>query len=222
MTNSDKKSPLSTDLKVACEICHFNIIGEDIWYSKLVDMLRGELSKATISKALDMLFDWGIIRVEYSDTPDGKGRKLLAVSNSSKPIVHSLYVKYWYPYRKEIYDVRENHDDADKVYKTFEEWAFKYYHGSGIPQCRCHTCSRIDCHMHPCYHGSNACPVPTPLENFEDERRECERPIIDKLRDGDITWDEAIEKIGSEERVEMLLEARREIHFYNHNNDEEK
>ena len=213
----DLKSPLSNDFKVVCEIYHFNeTLHEDIWYSKLVDMLKGELSRATISAALDMLFDWGIIQPKYSETEDGKGRKLLEVSNDATCVVSELYAKYWFPYRREVYAAREIHVDKETIFQTFEEWANQYYHGRPVPQCRCHMCGRIDCCMNPKHDPNTYSPAPAPEENFEQDRKYKERVVIDKLRETEeITWDEAVAKVGSEERVEMLLEARREIHFYN-------
>lgn len=220
--SEDKKSPLSSDFKVACEIWHFcNTLHEEIWYSKLVDMLEGELSRATISTALDMLFDWGITKAKYGETENGKGRKLLEISNESSCVVGELYNKYWYPYRRAVYRARENPIDRSKIFKTFEDWADQYYCDGKIPECRCSNCGRIDCCMNPKYDIDTYFPAPTPEENYEQDRKNKERIIIDKLREGTMTWDEAIAEIGSEERVDMLLEARREIHFYNKEADEE-
>ena len=43
-------------------IYHFNQNKYPIWFGKLVESLNGEISKNTISHAIDTLFDWGIIQ----------------------------------------------------------------------------------------------------------------------------------------------------------------
>jgi hypothetical protein len=42
--------PLSSELKVACEIYHFNKAGEPVHFGKLVDRLKGVMSKQKISE----------------------------------------------------------------------------------------------------------------------------------------------------------------------------
>lgn len=92
--NKERRSPLSNEFKVATEIYRCEINGELIWYNKLVKDLEAEMSKNTVSKALDTLFDWGIIESEYGETQRGKPGKLLRVSDESKPVVAELYRRY--------------------------------------------------------------------------------------------------------------------------------
>jgi hypothetical protein len=95
----EKKSPLSNELKVATEIYHCEVNNELIWYHKLVSVLDGEISKNTVSKALDVLFDWGIVKSEYGETETGRAGKLLMITNECKPLIKDLYEKYWKDYR---------------------------------------------------------------------------------------------------------------------------
>ncbi|HII93204.1 MAG TPA: hypothetical protein HA262_13905 [Methanosarcina sp.] len=93
--NKGRKSPLSNEFKVATEIYHCEIKGESIWYNKLVSDLETEMAKNTVSKALDTLFDWGIIEFEYGETQRGRPGKLLRISDESKHVISELYFKYW-------------------------------------------------------------------------------------------------------------------------------
>lgn len=96
---ADAKNPLSNEFKVAAEIYACNENGELVWYTKLVQRLSGKLSKNTITRALDTLFDWGIVKAEYGETETGRAGKLLMVSNEAKPIVQELYLRYWKNYK---------------------------------------------------------------------------------------------------------------------------
>lgn len=96
---ADAKNPLSKEFKVAAEIYACNENGELVWYTKLVQRLSGKLSKNTIARALDTLFDWGIVKAEYGETETGRAGKLLMISNEAKPIVQELYLRYWKDYK---------------------------------------------------------------------------------------------------------------------------
>lgn len=89
------KNPLSNELKVAAEIFGCQERGEKVWLGKLQERLVGEISKNTISAALDTLFDWGIIKAEYGETEKGRPGRLLMISNESIPLIQELYEKYW-------------------------------------------------------------------------------------------------------------------------------
>jgi|GEM_PF-707850 len=89
------KNPLSNELKVAAEIFGCQERGEKVWLGKLQERLAGEISKNTISAALDTLFDWGIIKAEYGETEKGRAGRLLMISNESTPLIKELYEKYW-------------------------------------------------------------------------------------------------------------------------------
>jgi hypothetical protein len=89
------KNPLSNELKVAAEIFGCQERGEKVWLGKLLVNLKGEISKNTVSAALDTLFDWGIIKAEYGETEKGRAGRLLMISNESVPLIKELYEKYW-------------------------------------------------------------------------------------------------------------------------------
>jgi hypothetical protein len=89
------KNPLSHELKVAAEIFGCQERGEKVWLGKLQERLAGEISRNTISAALDTLFDWGIIKAEYGETEKGRAGRLLMISNESTPLIKELYEKYW-------------------------------------------------------------------------------------------------------------------------------
>ena len=89
------KNPLSNELKVATEIFGCQERGEKVWLGKLQERLAGEISRNTISAALDTLFDWGIIKAEYGETEKGRAGRLLMISNESTPLIKELYEKYW-------------------------------------------------------------------------------------------------------------------------------
>lgn len=95
------KNPLSNELKVAAEIYGCQDRGEKAWLGKLQMNLAGEVSKNTVSAALDTLFDWGIIKAEYGETENGRAGRLLMISNESTPLIKELYEKYWKDHRKE-------------------------------------------------------------------------------------------------------------------------
>jgi len=88
-------SGLSDEFKIACEIYKHNQANEPIWYSKLKDIMSTHMDANTVSMALNVLFDWGIIKAEYGGSESGKAAKLLYVSESAEPIIEELYRKYW-------------------------------------------------------------------------------------------------------------------------------
>lgn len=95
-------NPLSNEFKVAAEIYRCREEGEVVWYNKLVSLLEKEMSKNTISKALNTLFDWGIVKAEYGESETGRAAKLLKISNEAEPIVKELYENYWKDYRLHV------------------------------------------------------------------------------------------------------------------------
>jgi len=94
-TGDVKKNPLSSEFMVACEIKRLHKKGEKVWYNKLLDTMDKKLSKMTISKAINTLFDWGIIKGEYGETTPGRAGRLLLISNEAENLVDELYEKYW-------------------------------------------------------------------------------------------------------------------------------
>ena len=90
---------LSKEFIVASEIRHANRNNEKIWFSKLVDILKPIMSKVTVAKSIDTLFDWNIVKGEYGETTPGHAGRLLKVTNESKDKMNVVYEEYWAPYR---------------------------------------------------------------------------------------------------------------------------
>jgi hypothetical protein len=90
-------SPLSLELKVACEIWHYQELGERLWFTKIVDSLAWCMDKKTISHSMDTLCDWGIICGEYSETEKGRVGRLFLIDtyDGADFRIRDLYEKYW-------------------------------------------------------------------------------------------------------------------------------
>jgi hypothetical protein len=100
MKNNSKNNidPLSIELKIACEIyrCNKNNIQcpterLNIFFKQL------GYTKKRVLQSIDTLFDWGIIRCEQD--PDLENR-IYFITNETKPLIKSLYKKYWKDRRK--------------------------------------------------------------------------------------------------------------------------
>ena len=63
--------------------------GRGIGFNELVLRLEGEVSRATVSKALDSLFDMGILESAWA-LEQGKWRKLISVTVDSRPLVDMI------------------------------------------------------------------------------------------------------------------------------------
>jgi hypothetical protein len=89
--------PLSSELKVACEIWHHQSLGERVWFGKLVRSLAWCMDKNTVSESLDTLTDWLIIAGEYGAAENGRAGYLYYVDThyDGDFRVRSLYEKYW-------------------------------------------------------------------------------------------------------------------------------
>lgn len=90
-------STLSPELKVACEIWHYNQLNEPIWFTKLVLSLEKHMDKKAVSHALDTLCDWMIIYGEYGETENGRASYLWYVDthDGGDFRIRDLYEKCW-------------------------------------------------------------------------------------------------------------------------------
>ena len=88
---------LSSELKVACEIWHYNVLKEPIWFTKLVENLKGYMDKQTVSASLDTLEDWMIAFAEYGPTYDGHAGRVWFIDthDGGDYRIRDLYEKYW-------------------------------------------------------------------------------------------------------------------------------
>lgn len=90
-----KVGPLSTDLVVACKIYEYQQKGEKVEFGKLVEGLKGLVSRSTIVNDLSTLSDWGIIKTEYGETEAGRAGRLYSISGEAEMMVRETYEKYW-------------------------------------------------------------------------------------------------------------------------------
>jgi len=85
---------LSKDLIVAMEIYKYsdNKTGreEPIFFSKLVVNLEGKVSRSTISKSIDRLFDLGIIDGSWEKV-DSRWTRVFKISGEASSLIGALY-----------------------------------------------------------------------------------------------------------------------------------
>ena len=92
-----QKSKLSYELKVACEIWHYNALNEPIWFSKLSESLEWCMDKRSMSRAIDTLTDWMIVYGEYGCTENGRAGYCLFIDthDGGDFRIRDLYEQYW-------------------------------------------------------------------------------------------------------------------------------
>lgn len=81
---------LSNDFLVCVRIYEYNEKGEKVWFSKLAKGMDGELTRSTVSKCLDRLFDRGMIDGGWEKV-DGRWTRTLSVTCDFRGFVKSLY-----------------------------------------------------------------------------------------------------------------------------------
>ena len=81
---------LSSDLKVCSVVYEYDLKGEKIWFSKLVDELRGDICKATITKVIDRLFDLGVIDGKWEKV-GGKWTRVLNIAGEAESFIKNIY-----------------------------------------------------------------------------------------------------------------------------------
>lgn len=91
------KTKISDDLKVACEIWHFNQINEPIYFTKLVESLKMYMSKQVVSHSLDTLEDWMIVYGEYGPAGEGRIARVFFIDthDGGDFRIRELYESYW-------------------------------------------------------------------------------------------------------------------------------
>lgn len=88
---------LSAQLKVALKIYEFTEKkGKKIWINKLVKEFEktGEPSRNTVISSVQLLRDWGIVKIRYGRTENNRVGTLLYITNEAKPWIEELYRKY--------------------------------------------------------------------------------------------------------------------------------
>lgn len=83
---------LSYDLKICSVIYEYeHEKHEKVWFSKLVDVLEGEMSRATVSKTIDKLFDLGIIDGTWEKV-DGKWTRVFKIAGEAEDFIRTIYL----------------------------------------------------------------------------------------------------------------------------------
>jgi hypothetical protein len=90
-----RASLLSKELLVAREIYEATHVDKQdpMYFNQLVERMgqRKLASRATVSFALDMLFDQGIVRAEWTQTKDGKHVRGLTIAGEAEKFVKAIY-----------------------------------------------------------------------------------------------------------------------------------
>lgn len=84
---------LSKELLVAREIKLAAKEGlEPVYFNLIVERLagRGLAVRATVSKALDVLFDQGIVKAEWMQNADGKHVRALTIAREAEQFVEAI------------------------------------------------------------------------------------------------------------------------------------
>ena len=75
---------------VALKILEFQEKGKPIWFGKLVEELKDELTKTDIERALGSLYDWFIAKSSYGEYELGKAGLLLTIDTIAIEIVRKI------------------------------------------------------------------------------------------------------------------------------------
>ena len=89
-----KMDKLPNDFEIAVKIFRYTENGEDVWFSKLVEDYNGKISRSTISKNLDQLFDLGIITGDWKKNEDGKWIRTFKIAGEANGLIRSISDKY--------------------------------------------------------------------------------------------------------------------------------
>jgi hypothetical protein len=84
---------LTKEFEIACRIHDYTERGEMVWFTKLVDDLDGKMSRVTVSKYIDILFDLGMINGEWKQTEDGKMVRAFTIAGEAKKLVKNISEK---------------------------------------------------------------------------------------------------------------------------------
>jgi predicted transcriptional regulator len=93
--NRSKAELLSNEFKVAAQIYECNEAKQNIWFSKLAELLKDHMAPATVMKSLRALFEWGIIKAEYGATDKGRAGRLLFIAGESRSTIKDIYENFW-------------------------------------------------------------------------------------------------------------------------------
>ena len=84
---------LSTELLVAREVYAAELSGELTYFNRLSETLmeKGLASRSTVSKALEVLFEQGIVKAEWKRRDTGKFVRALTITEGAREFVASIH-----------------------------------------------------------------------------------------------------------------------------------
>ena len=84
-------SEYSIDIQIIVTLYHYTkVLKEKVWFTKLCSLFP-YASKSRISRSLDILSDWGMIKSQYGETEKDHASRLYFVSSELED-----EVKQWY------------------------------------------------------------------------------------------------------------------------------
>ena len=93
--DKSKRELLSKEFKVAAQIYECNENNKVVWFTRLAELLKDEMSPATTMKALRTLVDWNMVKADYGQTAKGRAGRLLLIAGESKETIREIYEKFW-------------------------------------------------------------------------------------------------------------------------------
>lgn len=83
-------SVLSYDLKICYIIKEYQERKEGVYFTKLVDELKNDMSRSTVSKTLNKLFDLGIIDGTWEKVDD-KWIRVFRIAGEAEDLINKIY-----------------------------------------------------------------------------------------------------------------------------------
>ena len=81
---------ISDDFLISSIIKLYNDAGKPIWFNKLEKLLEGRMSRATISRNIDKLFDYGIINGTWEKNSDGSWIRAFTIAGEATLLVDKI------------------------------------------------------------------------------------------------------------------------------------
>lgn len=89
---ADKKTKmdlLSNELRIGVEIFRANERKEPVYFTSLTESMTEVMSRSTVSKSIDILFDLGMLRADW-ETVEGTWARTLKIANEAKSFFRKL------------------------------------------------------------------------------------------------------------------------------------
>ena len=82
-------SKLSPNLKMCVKVYQEREAGRDVWATRLVELLKGDVSKLEVSKNEDKLMDLGILNKQYKKV-DGLWTSCYLICDESESFIKNI------------------------------------------------------------------------------------------------------------------------------------